>query len=340
MLVVADSVEGGLGAAACAHAAWFAARGDRVVLAAPQAVEGSAGGATAHATRPVSTAFDLRTVLAAAVDLRRLLREVRPTVVHAHGTRSQLLCLLAGRKPFVTMHGSGGRVAGQSLLGAAVRASARRLAARLSVRPFSAAPASGGWQTLLHASPRLASLTHVPVPAHDVPLFVFIGRLDAPKRPDLFVEAVARASRVRAVRGIVVGDGALRSSVEAVVRTTSAPVEVIGQVTDPTSYLRQATAVCLFSDFEGVPFTVQEALWVGRPVVLSDLPSLRWFAGPHGRFSATAEQAAQHLLELCEPGVAPREGEAAATAVRAVLRADAPFPALAEAYDRWLTTSR
>ena len=340
LLVVADSTQGGLGAAAVAHAEWFAGQGWLVALAAPGADETSSALVRRLTMSEVRTAMHPRSVLSAATDLRKMMRDTRPRIVHAQGTRSQLLVLLAGRRPFVTMHGSGGRVSGQSRLGAAVRASARRLAARLSVQPFSAAPARGGWQTLLHASPRLAGLTHVPVPVHDVPVFVFVGRLDAPKRADLFVEAVAQASRVRAVRGIVVGDGPLRSSIEAAVQTARAPVKVVGQVADPTPYLHEATAVCLFSDFEGVPFTVQEALWVGRPVVLSDLPSLRWFTGPHGRFAATADQAARHLLELCEPGVAAQEGEAAATAVRAVLRADAPFPALAEAYERWLSTAR
>jgi glycosyltransferase involved in cell wall biosynthesis len=341
LLVVADSVEGGLGAAAVAHVRWFAEHGYRAMLAAPGAsAVGGPGGR--HDTPPVASALDPSAVWRAARDLRRLTRRVQPAVVHAHGTRSQLVCLLAGRRPFVTMHGAGGRVAGQGAVGTAVRRAARRLAARAAVRAYSAAPTGGGWQTLLHASPRLADLRRSAVPEAAVPTMLWVGRLDEPKRPELFVEACAVASRQRPLRGRLVGDGPARQRLEEQVARLGAPVDVAGAVDDVAAELAAARAVCLFSDFEGVPFAVQEAMWAGRPVVISSLPSLTWFAGDGdgARWADDVATAARALVELADHASAVRAGDAAAGRVRSMLSPDSPFPRLAADYADRLSTSR
>jgi glycosyltransferase involved in cell wall biosynthesis len=338
LLVVADSLDGGLGAAAIGHARWFADQGWRVLLAADPA---SAGKVPEHLV-PLGvpgSAFDLSAMWGAARRLRTLMRAESPRVVHAHGTRSQLLVLVAGRRPFVTMHGAG-RVAGQGTVGTAVRRLARRAAARLSVEAFSAAPAGGRWQTLVHASPRLAGLDRLPREPAGPPAFVWVGRLDAPKRPEVFIRACAVAATRRDLVGIVVGDGPMRPDLEQLAIDLGAPVELVGHRDDVAPYLARARAVCLFSDFEGVPFSVQEAMWAGRPVLLSPLPSLRWFAADSALYAASAVEAVEALLSLCDPEEAERRALEVAARVRELVTADAPFPALLAAYRRSARTSR
>lgn len=332
LLVVADSTEGGLGASADSHRRWFAGIGWGVALAAPLPASPGRAPTPGFKLPEVTGAFNIGSVLRAAVRIRRLLREHRPAVVHAHGTRSQLLVLLAGRRPYVTMHGSGGRIEGQGELGTAVRTFARRLAARLAVRAYSAAPAAGGWETLLYASPRLADLDVLPPADGDVPTFVWVGRLDAPKRPELFVQACALASGDAALRGVVVGDGPLLDDVRAQVERLGAPVDVRGGTDDVAAALQEAWAVCLFSDFEGVPFTVQEAMWAGRALVLSPLPSLRWFAGDTATYASEARAIADAMLELCDRDLATARGRLAADRVRGLLHPDDPFPRLLSDY--------
>ena len=128
LLVVADHVGGGLGASAVAHSEWFAARGWAVGLAAPHQSAGQQAGVRRLPLPITGSALDVSAVRAAARELRRLVKETRPAVVHVHGTRSQLLCLLAGRLPYVTMHGAGGRVPGQRAAGTAMRALGRAVA--------------------------------------------------------------------------------------------------------------------------------------------------------------------------------------------------------------------
>ena len=331
LLVVADSVDGGLGAAAEAHARWFAERGWAVGLASGGAKHQSIAPAEAFDLPLPNAAFDLRAVNRAAQSLRQLLRERRPAVVHVHGTRSQLVCLLAGCRPDVTMHGAG-RVAGQGPVGTAVRRAARRVAPRLARTAYSASPAPG-WRTLLHASPRLAGLdvTHLPA-ARTVPTFLWVGRLDVPKRPDVFVRACHEASRHRDLRGRVVGDGPLLEEARDLARRLGAPVEFLGERHDLAAQLLEAWALCLFSDFEGVPFAVQEAMWAGRAVVLSDLPGLRWFAGDSAQYVDGVAAAAEAIQRLCDHDVAQALGDEAAGRAHDLLTADAPFPQLLSDY--------
>ena len=341
LLLVADSLAGGLGAAAIAHARWFRQHGWRVALSADSRTSTEPPDDLVPLPVP-ATAFDLLGMLRAARLLRSTLRAATPSVVHAHGTRSQLLVLLAGRSPFVTLHGAG-RIAGQGAMGSGVRRLARRLAAGFAVQAFSAAPAGGKWQTLPHASPRLAVLDRLP-PASptptEPPIFLWLGRLDAPKRPEVFVRACRAAAKHGPLRGVVVGDGPLRVGLERLAAAEGAPVQFVGHRDDVTPYLAQARAVCLFSDFEGVPFSVQEAMWVGRPVVLTPLPSLKWFAAASALYGASVDEAVEALVSLCDPVVAERRGLDAAARVRELLTADAPFPELLAAYRRSAMTSR
>ncbi len=338
LLVVADSREGGLGAAAAAHADWFAEQGWAVALAAPGMEKAGCVRAQVLDLPAVASAVHVGSVLRAAAHLHKVLRRTRPRIVHAHGTRSQLVVLLAGGRPYVTMHGAGGRIEGQRAVGAAARRVGRQLAPRLAVKAYSAAPAGGRWETLLHASPRLAELQQLPPDWGDRPTFVWIGRLDAPKRPDLFVEACALAAKTVAVRGLMLGDGPMLDQVRSHVARVGAPIDVLGSSRDVSSRLREAWAVCLFSEFEGVPFSVQEAMWAGRAVVLSPLPSLRWFAGDTAAFAADAAAAADALLDLCDRDVAAARGAHAAEHAHRLLTADAPFPRLTSDYVRAMSS--
>lgn len=332
LLVVADSCEGGLGASAQEHARWFAGQGWSVMLAGPEASGLSIAGGEATDVPVPGGAADVWSMLIAARHLRSVLRRRRPRVVHAHGTRSHLVTLLAGRVPRVTMHG-GGRVTGQGAVGTVARRAARWSASWLAVRAYSAAPAAGRWRTLLHASPRLRELGQ-PGPAcmAPVPTFLWVGRLDAPKQPHLFVRACALASRRRRLRGVILGDGPWLDDTRELAERLGAPVDVVGASPEVGRAIAESWAVCLFSGFEGVPFAVQEAMWSGRAVVLSPLPSLQWFAGSAATYAEDEDAAAAALVELCERDVAVDRGARAAARARHLLVEDAPFPQLMAEY--------
>jgi glycosyltransferase involved in cell wall biosynthesis len=96
-----------------------------------------------------------------------------------------------------------------------------------------------------------------------------VGALEPRKRPELLVEAHARA-RAAGLRAELVfaGDGSLRR------RLAGSGVRVLGHVPDEhlASLYRDALALTCVSREEGFAFTPLEALALGTPAVVADLP--------------------------------------------------------------------
>jgi glycosyltransferase involved in cell wall biosynthesis len=107
-----------------------------------------------------------------------------------------------------------------------------------------------------------------------------VGRLVPAKRFDLFLQTLAQLKSKFPVRGIIAGDGPLRSELEAQagrLELLTGTVEFVGRVSDPTDLYRRASLLLLTSDHEGTPNVVLEAMASGVPVVatrVGDVPDL------------------------------------------------------------------
>ena len=339
LLIVSDTLCGGTGAVVVRHAEWFRGAGWDVGVAAP-AGEADAEAVAGHV--PVAVPGSIRQVRGAAAAARALgaaCRTVRPDVVHCHGARSFLLTRLVRRRaPFVTLH-SISSVSSDPPGYFLLRRPGLAAVAALAAGAFSARPdAPRGWRFAPHASSRLGSLTLLPPPMAPQPTFLWIGRLDEPKRPDLFVAAVAAvAARVPAVRGIVAGTGPLAPAVLAQAEGLGAPVQFLGHVRDLGPLLRQAWAVALFSDAEAVNFALQEGMWSGRAVVGSRVAGIEWLVGSDGEcggLAASLDEAVDVMLRLCSTVAAAEAGGRAADRVRSLLRPEDPWPIVERAYEQ------
>jgi glycosyltransferase involved in cell wall biosynthesis len=99
------------------------------------------------------------------------------------------------------------------------------------------------------------------------------GRIAHQKRHDLLIRAAALASdQVPSLRVVVLGDGELRSEMEALAEAT-VPGRVLfaGHRNDVPALLPAFDVFCLPSDFEGLPFALLEAMATGRPIVVTDV---------------------------------------------------------------------
>jgi hypothetical protein len=173
LLLVADSCRGGLGAAVQAQAVWFSGRDWDVVLAAPRAPSLSSRLCSVGLMDLAlpATSRDLLGLLRAARQLRALLNERSPTLVHAHGLRSFAACLLAGFRPCVTVHGFGA-VPSDPLGYHLVRRFGLKVAGALAAQAFSVTPElQAPWSFTPYASPRLADLSILPFPDGTLPTF-------------------------------------------------------------------------------------------------------------------------------------------------------------------------
>jgi glycosyltransferase involved in cell wall biosynthesis len=105
-------------------------------------------------------------------------------------------------------------------------------------------------------------------------VFLFSGKLVDKKRPGDFVQAVAAAAgRDRAVWGLVVGDGALRASLEAATGEAGAPIRFAGflnQTAMPEAYAVSDALVLPSDGGETWGLVVNEAMASGLPAVVSD----------------------------------------------------------------------
>ncbi len=118
--------------------------------------------------------------------------------------------------------------------------------------------------------------------AHNLsgPVILGVGRLVSQKNFDLLL----RALRLLLDRGVdasvcLVGDGGERESLEALAQELELGDRAVlaGYVPNAQvpGYLRAATALCMPSDYEGLPVTHVEALFCGLPAVVSRyVPSL------------------------------------------------------------------
>jgi GalNAc-alpha-(1->4)-GalNAc-alpha-(1->3)-diNAcBac-PP-undecaprenol alpha-1,4-N-acetyl-D-galactosaminyltransferase len=132
------------------------------------------------------------------------------------------------------------------------------------------------------------------------PMFVFAGRLDVQKRPDLVVEAAAKAR----ARVIMFGEGPLHDQLRADIARLGADVTLAGYRSDWTDQLSTATALIAPSAFEGEPNVILEAMAAGCPIVASDIPAHRALLDERWLAPLDASAIAAKMTELLANPVA------------------------------------
>ncbi|HJL11806.1 MAG TPA: glycosyltransferase [Polyangiaceae bacterium LLY-WYZ-15_(1-7)] len=115
--------------------------------------------------------------------------------------------------------------------------------------------------------------TVVPAKASGRPLLLACGRLNEQKDYPTMLRAFARVLETHpAARLRILGDGPLRSSLEALSRSLglSRSIEFLGFQPDPFAHMKAADLFVLTSAYEGFGNVVAEALACGTPVVSTD----------------------------------------------------------------------
>ncbi len=117
---------------------------------------------------------------------------------------------------------------------------------------------------------------------HGIPEDAFaigiVGRLTRVKNHRLMIDAFARMPPARAPAIlVVVGDGELRREIEAYAKACGVAdrVRFTGSATDMPAIYRALDVVALSSDAEGTPVALIEAMASARPVVSTDVGSVR-----------------------------------------------------------------
>ncbi|WP_265868227.1 glycosyltransferase [Streptomyces sp. SKN60] len=230
-------------------------------------------------------------------ELGRLLRAVRPALVHAHSAKAGLCARLAlrGRVPtvyqphawsFEAVDGTTAALARMWERAAArwtdrivcVSAAERRTGEDAGVRAAWSV-IHNGVDAARFAPPTDADAAASPGPECELPgagpLVVCVGRLCRQKGQDVLLDAwPAVLAAVPEARLVLVGDG----PDAAALRATADPyfsVHFTGAVADPAPWYRAADLVVLPSRWEGMALAPLEAMASGRPVVVGDVDGAR-----------------------------------------------------------------
>lgn len=230
--------------------------------------------------------------LALADRLRAECLSFGPEVLHTHRIKENILGAVAARRARVplcvrTAHGD----SEHALRWYQVRKQLARLAERLVVYGLQDGTAAVSAELASKLSARrmsgdvrvvengidparvrssAASASPEGRPPGDALRVAFVGRLVPVKRADLFIDACAALSgRIdRAVHAWIIGDGPLRSALEARSREhATLQCTFFGFVDAPATLLAQVDALAITSDHEGLPIALLEAIALGIPVV-------------------------------------------------------------------------
>lgn len=107
------------------------------------------------------------------------------------------------------------------------------------------------------------------------PLVVFAGRLSAEKNPLVLIDALALALAETNAVALLCGSGPLEQEIIARIRSHAMQDRIVlaGYRDDVPSLMRRAELCVAISLFEGNPNVVLEAMAVGCPLVVSDIPA-------------------------------------------------------------------
>lgn len=282
--------------------------------------------------------------------LRRIVRERRIDIVHAHEYKTDLLALLLARlegvTPLATAHGWTGHswkerriyYPGDRWLLAryprvvAVSEEIRQVLIASGARPDRVTtvlnaidPTKFRREAALEPSARAA----LGLPA-DAIVFGAVGRAETQKRFDLLVEAFATIACDRArAHLVIVGEGsslaALRQQVDGL-GAAGARVHLLGQRADVPMLHHAFDVFVQASDYEGTPNAVLEAMALGTPIVATRAGGTAEIAhdGRHALLVTCGDREglARAMAALADD---PARGRALATAARERVESDLSF---------------
>jgi glycosyltransferase involved in cell wall biosynthesis len=101
----------------------------------------------------------------------------------------------------------------------------------------------------------------------------FVGRLNSIKQPDL----VLQASKLSGIRAILFGDGPEYGNLQSKILEKDLDVHLAGHYLEPWREFRAGDLVVVPSLYEGDGLVISEAIILGAPILLNNVPDLRRF---------------------------------------------------------------
>lgn len=106
------------------------------------------------------------------------------------------------------------------------------------------------------------------------PVFVAVGRLSTEKNFPMLIEAFEQCRAIHQCRLIILGEGPARSALEQQIAVSHfrGDIRLAGFCSNPYAYMRNAAALILSSNTEGLPTVLMEALACNTQIIATDCP--------------------------------------------------------------------
>lgn len=253
------------------------------------------------------------------LQLRRVIRDFRPEVIHAHNPTMMLGATLASRGLGVGLVGTvHGNETGDYRAEAAI--------CRLFPGPITAVTPYISGELFRHRVREVATIANGvaagpgPLPRAELvarfgiqpdrPLVVGVGRLATMKRWHLAIDAMAEVPEATL---LIFGEGPLRADLEARIRRLGLDdrVRLPGVVPDVRACTAGADCALVTTSGEGCSLALLELLAAGVPLVAADVPGISDTVGPASALMVDAADTAQlagaiRAILDGDPGVAGR----------------------------------
>lgn len=219
-------------------------------------------------------------------ELKRVIRQWQPTVIHAHDMRASFVTWLScGSIPFVAhIHNNNfdsRKITPKALLFRLAAGRAKHIfwVSPSAMKSYRFQRAVSGKSSMLRnvidAAQLAARADAAPMQqAYDV---VFLGRMSTPKNPLRLVEVLAGIARQEpGFRAAIIGSGELDGEVKAALSATGyeKQIQMLGFQSNAYGMLRNAKLMIMTSLWEGTPMCALEAMALGVPIVSTPVDGL------------------------------------------------------------------
>jgi glycosyltransferase involved in cell wall biosynthesis len=140
------------------------------------------------------------------------------------------------------------------------------------------------------------------------PKLLWFGRVSAQKKFGDFLELVRLATNSGVIESASVAGDFDPDSFGLKNEAKLMGINLLGHVGDVSELLRDDWVVCLFSHFEGRPFSLEEAMEAGLPVIASDLPGNAMMIYDKRVLVNSPSEAAVLLVDLQLPAAREQAG--------------------------------
>ena len=280
-------------------------------------------------------------------ELRRVIAEVRPDVVHAHDMRASFVSALACKKiPLIShIHNNAFDSRGLSPKSLAFLYAAKK-AKHIFWVSESAMSGYAFKKSVAKKSDVLCNIISIDALykkmksdeqeySYDL---AYVGRLTYPKNPQRLMAVAAKLRELKSdVKIAVVGNGDLEEETHALCREygLEGNVDFLGFRSNPLKILYSSSAMVMVSRWEGTPMCALEAMALGVPIVSTPVDGLKVLIdeGENGYLSDDDSELAEKLFSIInDPSLRERMSEYTLNKARVINDVDTYRTRLLEQY--------